>query len=111
MTDSSEKATLASKDVVIDWMRDCSLLIESGVATSYIEVCPIRLHGLLAELQQLRARPSHEAGELFNFVEDLSHQHCSHGGDKNAPVWPCTPCAARTVLRQARTLKASEGQS
>jgi hypothetical protein len=51
---------------------------------------------------------SHAPGTeaLQEFVKDLSRQHCSHGGDKNAPAWPCIPCAARTVLGETNALKA-----
>jgi hypothetical protein len=49
-----------------------------------------------------------ETGALQEFVKGLSRQHCSHGGDKNAPAWPCIPCAARTVLGDENTPKAGE---
>lgn len=42
---------------------------------------------------------------LHTFVTQVAMQACSHGGDRNAPVFPCTPCAARAALGDSTEIR------
>jgi FtsZ-binding cell division protein ZapB len=131
MNDTSDKALRSRKDAanpVAEKLRDHAKYGRFGeyndVALSGAEEIE-RLHDLNGSLQRELSRACQETREalsrevaalrsapetraLQEFVKGLSRQHCSHGGDKNAPAWPCIPCAARTVLGDENTLKAAK---
>jgi hypothetical protein len=85
-----EDAFEAGWVIACDWARRDDLVADIG-SPAYLEDRNLAL-GPKCD------RGTPETGALQEFVKDLSRQHCSHGGDKNAPAWPCIPCAARTVL-------------